>query len=131
MRECLDHSVIRNGTCRMAEACGKLDEIRRISRSITRTHLGVDVKLDTLALRSVFPSRGFFRRESTVYLELYLTGECILLTVSLKADITALFELLLKAVSLFGPKESNAGDTVGIVKAVKLGDDGLAALGKP
>ena len=56
MRESLDYSVIRNSACRMAEACGKLDKICRVSRSIIRTHLSVDVKFNTLALGCVFPS---------------------------------------------------------------------------
>ena len=57
MRECLNNS----------ELCSKLDEIGRICSSIALAHLGMNVKLDSLALGFILPLRRFFRTEESGY----------------------------------------------------------------
>ena len=68
----------------------------------------MDVKLNTLALGSVLPSRRLFHGERAVYLELYLTRESVFLTVALEADIAAFFKLLLETIRFFRLEESYA-----------------------
>ena len=67
MRECLNNSVVSYSTSSVSELCGKLDKIGRFCSCIALTHLGVNVKLYSLALCIIFSLRRFFRTEESGY----------------------------------------------------------------
>ena len=84
----------------------------------------------SLTLSSIFSLRRLLSTEKAWYSKCLITGERIILDITLDADKSAFSELFLETVSFFRLKKCYAWDSVCVIKAHELYDNALTGLSK-